>query len=104
MTWFIFILGAMIAGFVQGLTGFAFALNCDVFLDLGITTTVGSTIGGVCFAMESYHCIRKRTKTSTPFFPCSPLYYCRIDPVYLSVPIFYTSLMEIPLRPFLGYF
>lgn len=26
MTWFIFILGAMIAGFVQGLTGFAFAL------------------------------------------------------------------------------
>ena len=26
LTWFIFILGAMIAGFVQGLTGFAFAL------------------------------------------------------------------------------
>ena len=79
MTWFIFILGAMIAGFVQGLTGFAFALIAMSFLDLGITTTVGSTIGGVCFAMESYHCIRKRTKTSTPFFPCSPLYYCRID-------------------------
>ena len=26
MTWLIFILGAMVAGFVQGLTGFAFAL------------------------------------------------------------------------------
>ncbi|MCX5469575.1 sulfite exporter TauE/SafE family protein [Acinetobacter nematophilus] len=26
MTWFIFILGAMLAGFIQGLTGFAFAL------------------------------------------------------------------------------
>ena len=26
MTWLLFILGAMIAGFVQGLTGFAFAL------------------------------------------------------------------------------
>lgn len=26
MTWLLFILGAMVAGFVQGLTGFAFAL------------------------------------------------------------------------------
>ena len=44
MTWLLFILGAIIAGFVQGLTGFAFALIAMSFWVWGLSPQLAAPL------------------------------------------------------------
>ena len=57
MTWLLFILGAMIAGFVQGLTGFAFALIAMSFWVWVLNPQVAAPPPCVCFDLEPCHFI-----------------------------------------------
>ncbi|WP_111860379.1 sulfite exporter TauE/SafE family protein [Acinetobacter sp. CFCC 10889] len=72
MTWVIFCLGAMIAGFVQGLTGFAFALIAMSFWIWVLPAQVAAPL--LVFASLWSHCIAlsKEQKHTLPFSLAKP--------------------------------
>ncbi len=53
MTWLIFILGAMAAGFVQGLTGFAFALIAMSFWVWILAPQLAAPLVVFCLSLQS---------------------------------------------------
>lgn len=53
MTWLLFIFGAMVAGFVQGLTGFAFALIAMSFWVWVLAPQLAAPPAGICLGLES---------------------------------------------------
>ena len=72
MTWLIFILGAMVAGFVQGLTGFAFALIAMSLWIWVLPPQLAAPL--VAFALLWCHIIAltKRQKDQLPFSMLAP--------------------------------
>jgi len=62
MTWLIFILGAMVAGFVQGLTGFAFALIAMSFWVWILTPQLAAPL--VVFASVWSHLISLKSESA----------------------------------------
>lgn len=87
MTWFIFILGAMIAGFVQGLTGFAFALIAMSFWIWVLPSQLAAPL--VVFASLWSHIIAlgKEQKHQLPFS--------------LVLPYIIAGLIGVPLGTYL---
>lgn len=87
MTWLIFILGAMVAGFVQGLTGFAFALIAMSFWIWVLPPQLAAPL--VVFASLWSHIIAlsKEQKHQLPFS--------------LVLPYLIAGLMGVPLGTYL---
>ncbi|RZG73803.1 sulfite exporter TauE/SafE family protein [Acinetobacter wuhouensis] len=87
MTWIIFILGAMIAGFVQGLTGFAFALIAMSFWIWVLPPQLAAPL--VVFASLWSHIISlsKEQKLQLPFS--------------LALPYIIAGLIGVPLGTYL---
>lgn len=65
MTWLVFILGAMVAGFVQGLTGFAFALIAMSFWVWVLAPQLAAPL--VVFASVWSHLISLKSESSFQF-------------------------------------
>ena len=83
MTWLIFILGAMVAGFVQGLTGFAFALIAMSFWIWVLPPQLAAPL--VVFASLWCHIIAlsKEQKHQLPFSLLAPYWIAGL----IAVPI-----------------
>lgn len=83
MIWFVFILGAICAGFIQGLTGFAFALIAMSFWIWILPPQIAAPL--VVFASLWSHFIALGTEQKNPF------------PYSLALPYILAGLIGVPL-------
>lgn len=88
MTWLLFILGAMVAGFVQGLTGFAFALIAMSFWVWVLSPQIAAPL--VVFASVWSHIISLSNEQKHPHLNKS-----------LVLPYLISGLIGVPLGTYL---
>ena len=97
MTWLLFIVGAMIAGFVQGLTGFAFALVAMSFWVWALPPQLAAPL--VVFASVWSHLVSLSQEKISSSYDDVP----RSNPSLLW-PYLIAGLIGVPLGSYLLYF